>query len=502
MRIKSRKDEKILIKQAITEKGITLIALVVTIVVLLILAGVTITMVLGEDGIIAQAKLAAEKTKEAEDKQAQDLKNLEEQLDYILDDGGRGEGTGGTTTPTPEPTPPETIKDAIEQHYEFKENKTYPEDGTNKSVTIPAGYYFADSIKDPTIDYEEENNPKIDEGIVITDKVDGEGKSTGNEFVWVPVGNINDMVMCQNHPTAEISFNKETGKFTCSSETGGTEPTLAGKLYATETGNYFTEGTPNTTYNANSGLREPAIVTGNDSGTGEEYDGSSQYYSTILDKSSAEDFKTELQEKFTEMAKSVAKYGGFYIGRYETGGLKAEVSTPVVQKYKTDINNVNWYCQYRNSKSIAKEGSGAISSMIWGCQWDATMKWFISCGLGDYVSQSKVDGEVKGNYKDNVVTYKESANDVEDKKTESGTGKVIPTGGSEQTKVKNIYDMAGNVYDWTIEAYNAPSRVIRGGDYSSSRSYFPASSRGDNDPSVSTTYYGSRATLYVNLKAE
>ncbi len=87
------------------QNGITLIALVVTIVVLLILAGVTITMVLGEDGIIAQAKLAAEKTKQAEAKQEEDLQNLVEQLDKILEEE--------PTPPEPETTPGTTADDLI-----------------------------------------------------------------------------------------------------------------------------------------------------------------------------------------------------------------------------------------------------------------------------------------------------------------------------------------------------------------------------------------------------
>ncbi len=74
------------------ERGITLIALIVTIVVLLILAGVTINFVLGKNGIIAQAKLAAENTKEAEEKEEQDLKDLEEQIESALGDSSSSSG--------------------------------------------------------------------------------------------------------------------------------------------------------------------------------------------------------------------------------------------------------------------------------------------------------------------------------------------------------------------------------------------------------------------------
>ncbi len=86
------------------ERGITLIALVVTIVVLLILAGITITMVLGEDGIIAQAKLAAEKTRDAEEQQEKDFENLVGDLENIL-----SAETEENMTPSPSPEPPKEL---------------------------------------------------------------------------------------------------------------------------------------------------------------------------------------------------------------------------------------------------------------------------------------------------------------------------------------------------------------------------------------------------------
>ncbi len=78
------------------EKGITLIALVVTIVVLLILAGITITYVLGEDGIIAQAKNAAERTRNEEEKAQYELGKLPEKIENWVNGGS---GSGGTTNP-------------------------------------------------------------------------------------------------------------------------------------------------------------------------------------------------------------------------------------------------------------------------------------------------------------------------------------------------------------------------------------------------------------------
>ncbi len=75
------------------ERGITLIALVITIIVLLILSGVTIAMITGEHGIIAKAKLAVKRTKQAQEKQQEDFANLVNQIDKIV---GETSGESGT----------------------------------------------------------------------------------------------------------------------------------------------------------------------------------------------------------------------------------------------------------------------------------------------------------------------------------------------------------------------------------------------------------------------
>ena len=101
---------------------------------------------------------------------------------------------------------------------------------------------------------------------------------------------------------------------------------IVGKLYATTTGEKF--GTVNTTYNTNSGLREPAVVTGS---SGTSYDGDSANLSQ-LGYSTTSEFLTALKTKYKEMATSVAKYKGFYVGRYELG---LEGDTPVSKNAST-----------------------------------------------------------------------------------------------------------------------------------------------------------------------
>ena len=126
-------------------KGITLVALVVTIVVLLILAGVSINTVLGDDGIIKKAKEETEKTAAAQEKEMIERNLLEQELENSL------------STPTPKPQPTDGVK-------------------------IPAGFYYVGGTKTS--------------GIVISDNVNDKDKYKnkavvgtdllGNQYVWIP----------------------------------------------------------------------------------------------------------------------------------------------------------------------------------------------------------------------------------------------------------------------------------------------------------------------------
>ena len=230
--------------------------------------------------------------------------------------------------------------------------------------------------------------------------------------------------------------------------------------------------------------REPDIVTGNSSGTGTSYDGNGTYLS-ILGLSKSTDFKTQLQEEYNEMIASVDIYGGFYIGRYETGNLASSVGTkPVVVKENNSISNVNWYYQYQNSKLI-KANENVVSTMIWGSMWDRTLIWLAE----EYSKTSGANGKSYADLKDSTNWGNYSVNK-------------ISTGFSDSY----MANLAGNVFDWTIEAYSTYSRIGRGGSYGyASGSGGPASFRdyyGESSPSSSTSYCGSRSALYVALNAE
>ena len=188
------------------------------------------------------------------------------------------------------------------------------------------------------------------------------------------------------------------------------------------------------------------------------------------------DFKTQLQTEFKEMIDSVRTYGGFYIGRYETGNLNQ--TKAVVQKNNEDIGNQTWYTQYKLCKTI-RSNDNVKTSMIWGCQWDATLRW-MQTSTNSEVVNFPTNSEGKGNYlrKNNVYAR-------------------IPTGSNSDYAVNNIYDMAGNFYEYTIETWSKDCRSLRGGDCTHKASSDPASYRIFTNPTTRSDTKGYRTTLYI-----
>jgi type II secretory pathway pseudopilin PulG len=140
-------------------KGITLVALVVTIVVLLILAGVSINLVLGNNGIIAKAKDAETKSAEASQNDLKGMNGLVSEMEGALaGNGSTGSGSGNGNT-------------GSENNFVTKNTEvTYP-DG---KVWIPEGFKIAKG-----------SASTVQGGVVIEDK-------DGNQFVWVPVATLAD----------------------------------------------------------------------------------------------------------------------------------------------------------------------------------------------------------------------------------------------------------------------------------------------------------------------
>ena len=307
------------------------------------------------------------------------------------------------------------------------------------NIPIPEGYNY---IKGDKIG-----------GAVITDAASGEEK-VGNEFVWVPVDTLSDMAV----PTSGTDANRNTN--------------YRGVLY-----NWSTDATGNTAYDwsaDSTSYREPANL-------------SSSYDSTSKNSSWT---STLYQEEYNKMIKSVSQYGGFYVGRYEmsinseTKNAESKYGATSANASDTDTNQ--WYGLYNRAKTYAPEKNSdntenasqkVVSSMIWGSQYDAMLKW------------------MKGN-KINVTSS--SPTDLSIGNTSRNTTRVTGGANNGQTvskdKLSNIYDLLGNIREWTQEAISTAYRISRGGYYSGS--YAP-SSRTDNYPASTFSSYGSRLTLYI-----
>ena len=425
--------------------------MVVTIVVLLILAGVTISLLLDENGII-------KKSKDARREYGTSKTNEQEQMDNAND--WIEEATGKVTLAK------------VPVGTKASKNGTINgEEGNANNPTIPAGYI---PINTETSNWGNEKDApsqdSVNHGLVIKDE-------KNNEWVWVPVPDVT--VMCDTSNTTEYTLCGTTGDTAVTTNKYSKSGIISGK----------TRITPGTT----SDFREPDLVVG----SGTEYDASDTssdtYYKTILGKTGTKEQLAQLfADEYKAMIESVSKYGGFYIGRYELSGT---VTEPTEKPGKT-LTKTDWYNLYNACRSSKLQASDKVKTqMIWGCQWDVTMNWLISSGAKTSDEVNK-DSSTWGNYNN----YNTANNYTEGTAGyEKNAGSLQNTGSSENWKANNIYDLAGNVWEWTQEAGGTSRRAGRGGCYNLHGSDYPASNRANNSP-VSSDFDNIRFSSHFNNK--
>ena len=338
------------------QKGITLIALVVTIVVLIILATVSINIVLGDNGMIGRAQ-------KARDSYSNSQKSEDEQMAVLANEMAEYDEDGNSGEDDPPANPPAGT--TVTKPGTWTSTEVTPiADGNGGTVPLPNGFHYVGG--------------DISTGLVISDKegdtLDASGTSMGNQFVWIPVSSEADLT--------RTAFDTN-GQATTGSFTDYTEPYASG--YSTEA------------------------------------------------------------EEYNTMKTQVLKYGGFYIGRFEAGinsttlrTTHTTAQTEVCKKGVAPYSSVPWG---EDSDAIGNEGavylsqsmysssSSVTSTLTYGCQWDAMCRY-----IGD------------------------------SQRTTPTTGSTPKLTGSVSTDVsKNIYDLAGNCREWTMEGEDV--RVLRGGDY-------------------------------------
>ena len=382
-------------------KGITLVALVITIVVILILAGVSLNLIFGENGILRKSEYTANKYSKQSENERTELNDINLWIDESTE---------------------KPIK--VNVNEKAKINGTINgEKASNNNPVIPKGYtpidagnaIWGDGISSPA-------QNSVDNGLVIKD-------DDGNEWVWVPVDEETIKKMY-------VVSDKENGEKLA----GETEITT--KFYSNTT----TIGKEGDTVKIDrvkpneSEYREPDLVT--------KYDLEEEYYKNILDFKSPKDMAEAFTKEYENMLKSIAKYGGFYIGRYE-------LSNEGVQKGKTVLFNTNWYNLYKECATL-NASEKVETRMIWGVQWDLTCDFISKKGE----KKSITDSRSWGNFLDSI----DNAAVMDGTTKKYGEGQT--TGFSEYWKANNIYDFAGNYVEWTQEAgSNNECRSLMGRDY-------------------------------------
>ena len=203
-----------------------------------------------------------------------------------------------------------------------------------------------------------------------------------------------------------------------------------------------------------------------------------------------------LPNGITDETADVKKYGGFYIGRYEAGvpenqtTIDGNSSTsnvegiPVSKKGATVWTNIN----YTNAKASAEKminNEYLQTGLLTGKAWDTTCHWIEDSLSSINASASLKDSRYYGNYKNSLSPANKN----------SGTKRTA--GFSENWKVKNIYDLAGNVCEWTSEACSS-CFIFRGGSFGHGGNTFPVSYRDYNNASnIAAVGLGFRPRLYI-----
>ena len=440
-------------------KGITLVALVVTIVVLLILAGVSINLVLGNNGIITKAKDAETKFAEASQNDLKGMNGLVSEMEGALaGNGSTGSGSG---------------------------NGGAGGSGTGTKVPAEATAETAPYFPDNTFTKKEGT---IDTGLVIQD-------ANGNEYVWVVVPR-----------TTAVYKTTGLGKttFTDADYTS----------IETDLKNYTK------TYRGST----------SDSDTWEVDNDNVEWLTS--------DEYTELKNS---MLKSVYENGGFYVGRYEAGidtttGTNRTSKGPTnsdgkytIEGMPTPVTKADAYpytyvtrTQAQNLASNVNSGT-KTSSLMFGVQWDLVLA-FMSKDTAKITSTDVLtsNSTTIGNYYDSgfqlsrgqyataadlTKWYKINENDSygavvnKEKIVGNANGKppvLITTGATEYSKVMNIYDVAGNVWEWTLEK---PSNIDspcahRGGHYSGTGSSYPTAHRSCYSTGSSNGDIGFRVSIF------
>ena len=336
--------------------------------------------------------------------------------------------------------------------------------GKVEGVTIPVGFYYVGGTKDS--------------GLVISDNSADENKYKGqttvgtdlqgNQYVWIEVPKTAAV-----YPTAGLAITSFTDDEYTKIEDDLHTYTSVYRNGTSYTDTYYTD--------SNTGWFESA----------DKYNEAKQ-----------------------NMLKSVYENGGFYIGRYETGIETTQSSrtasgdttqTPVIKAHAYPYN----YVTITQAKVLAENMAHGdkTTSLMFGVQWDLVLAYMHNVGgIDDSVLTS--DSKTIGNYSNNLwnitnTSVKWSTNgktwgNCPKDKNGSSASILLTTGADTSFGVMNIYDIAGNEWEWTLENTSSTYSPCadRGGSYDSNGSFGSAFNRSYGDTTVSNVRNGFRVSLY------
>ena len=475
-------------KMAKERRGVTLIALVITIIVLLILAGVTIAMLTGDNGIISKAMQAKNKTEEARKTEEAGLKKIENYINGKSAEAGvviqdlksiKSDGTEG-----------EVIGEKVS-------------DGAGGVVPIPSGFYYVGgTAKSGTV---------ISDNLADKDKYKGQEvvgtDLSGNQFVFIPVNGI-DLKYEQDHTydgKHEYVYTTELSGYTSQSEWSDDSGEQASvKNYGGFFIGRYEAGYPDE-------IKEGTIVNYKNSATGK------------VPVSKAGVASWNLVNQTVAKAATESMYNA----------ANSKVKSKLVDSYAWDTT-----CKWlKNCGVIKEDNTGRINSTDYGNYYDSifTIPKGTLYAKHIYLNKKK-DGVSSSWYFWNGGAGKYSygiVNDEKGMKVGVKTGETVPenatrpegaedaasnyytadgrieiaTGSSDDTRTNNIYDLAGNMWEWTTETKirknngnntNYTFAVLRGGSFLSGGSNFAVVFRyGYSTVSFSNVNIGFRAVLYI-----
>ena len=339
------------------QTGITLIALVVTIVVLLILAGVSLNAIFSENGIIKRAQDAQNKMDQATQNDLDSINELNNWIDGKINGSSGGNTTGGNDNPSTTTKISTLVGTVVDKN-------TKAEDAYGNKITIPKGFKVVahgTAAGSATYTYSGDNVPAVQDGIVIENGTDG------NQFVWVPVGTIKN----KNNTTNTITL----GRYEFDSDTGALTSITPAQVASVEN------------------CTQTVTINGN-----------FQELSTSRISSSSSENTTA--RNLAEFISTTLANGGYYIARYEASGTTEKITSKYNQEVLGNITQLNAAKLAREMYGEVKENNELVyaSDLVNSYAWDTAIIFIQTySGKTDYAShnESETTGKFTATGKNN-----------------------------------------------------------------------------------------------------